>query len=99
MKDNKTKMGLLVAALLALGQAAQAESSKIENLQEEFAPIETLTPEYRAMLHPQIEMLRKTVKIDWNSVAIGINPKGELVLKGNASTRTGTTASPTCWAE
>lgn len=99
MKNNKEKLGLLVAALLTMGQAAQANSSKSEDTQEEFAPFETLAPEYRDLLRPQIELLRKTVKIDWDSVAIGINKKGELILKGKTAAGLENAANPTCWVE
>ncbi len=99
MNDNNSKMGLLVAALLSLSQTTQAESLTVQNSIEEFAPLESLSADYRAMLHPQIEFLRKTIKIDWNSVAIGINPKGELVLKGREASKLEKAASPTCWAE
>ena len=98
MKDNKAKLGLLIAALLTIGQASNAGDQNSENSQEEFAPIEVLTPEHRANLLPQIELLRKTIKIDWNSIAIGINPKGELVLKSKEAAKMGSTANPTCWA-
>lgn len=99
MKDNKVKLGLFVAALLTMAQSAQSTSSRTEDAQEEFAPIETLTPEYRAMLRPQIELLRKTIKIDWNTVAIGINKKGELTLKGREAAGNENAANPTCWAD
>jgi hypothetical protein len=95
MKDNKAKLGLLIAALLTIGQVSNANDKSIE--QDEFAPIEALTPEHRASLLPQIELLRKTIKIDWNSVALGINQNGELVLKGKEAAKLETTANPTCW--
>lgn len=97
MKDNKAKLGLLIAALLSLGQASNANDQNTENGQEDFAPIEALAPEHRESLIPQIELLRKTIKIDWNSVAIGINKKGELVLKGKEAAKIGSVANPTCW--
>lgn len=99
MNDNNSKMGLLVAALLSLSQTAQAENMNLQNSLEEFAPLESLSPDYRAMLHPQIELLRKTIKVDWNTIAIGINPKGDLVLKGKDLSKIEKAASPTCWAE
>lgn len=99
MRENKTKMGLLVAALLAMGQTSQSEPSKFENIQEDFLPIENLILEDRAALHPQIELLRKSVKIDWSSIAIGINHKGDLVLKGKEAADIKGMANPTCWAE
>lgn len=99
MKDNKAKLGLLVAALLTLGQVSNASEQNTENNQDEFAPFETLASEHRAVLIPQIELLRKTVKIDWNSVLIGINRKGELVLKGKIGSKLGPVSNPTCWTE
>lgn len=99
MKDNNTKLGLLIAALLTMGQASNADDSKAESKLELFAPIETLAPEHRAALFPQVDLLRRTVKIDWNSVAIGINQKGELVLKSKEAAKMGSTANPTCWAQ
>lgn len=99
MKDNKAKLGLLVAALLTMGQVSNAGDQNAENNQDEFAPFETLAPEHRASLIPQIELLRKSIKIDWNSVVIGINQKGELVLKGKVASKLGPVSNPTCWTE
>lgn len=99
MKDNKTKIGLLVAALMTMGQATQAEPSKADSAEEDFAPIESLSPEYRIMLSPQIDLLRKAIKIDWKTVDVGINRKGELILKGKQLGKIGEGANPTCWAE
>ncbi len=99
MKDNKSKLSLLVAALLTMGHSAsQAKPGKVE-VENDFASIESLAPEERASLHPQIEMLRRTVDIDWNSVAIGINSSGKLILKGKGAGNTTLMANPTCWAE
>ena len=99
MNDNNKKMGLLVAALLSMGSTAKAESLNLPKSLEDFAPLESLSPDHRALLHPQIDLLRKTIKIDWNSVAIGINSKGELTLIGKEAAAMEKTASPTCWAE
>ena len=99
MSNNKSKLSLLIAALLTMGHSAsQAKPSK-EEFNNDFAPIESLAPEERANLHPQIEMLRRTVEIDWNSVAIGINSNGKLILKGKGAGNTVLMANPTCWAE
>ncbi len=98
MKDNKTKLGFLVAALLSIGQASSANEPSSENAVEEFAPIEALAPEHRSALAPQIKLLRETIKIDWNSVVIGINQHGELTLKGKLEAKLKSTANPTCWA-
>ena len=97
MKDNKANLGLLVAALLTIGQASSANEPSSENAVEAFAPIEALAPEHRSALAPQIKILRETIKIDWNSVAIGINQHGELTLKGKIEAKLKSTANPTCW--
>lgn len=97
MKDNKTKLSLLVATLLTMGYAAQAKFNKGEIAQDGFAPIESLAPEDRTTLMPQIEMLRKDSHIDWNSVSVGINAKGEIVLMERDAADEGP-ANPTSWA-
>lgn len=95
MKNSNTKLGLLVAALLSVGQTSKANRSISGN--EQFTPIERLAPQDRAVLMQQIEILRKTVKIDWDSVVIGINQDGELVLKGKDAAKVTPVSNPTCW--
>lgn len=98
MKDNKQKIAMIVAALVSLGQTVKAQSSDLEKNKiecQDFIPFESLAPEIRVQFQEQIRLLRKTVKIDWSTVTLGLNSKGEIVLQARPM---GTLANPTCYS-
>ncbi len=59
--------------------------------------LENLSPQDRAAVQERIRVLDQQIKIDWNSVIIGINEKGEIVLLPRAGCEP-QAANPSCWA-
>lgn len=92
MKETNQKLGLLVAALISAGQIASADTKT-----EDFIPLEALTPSQRIALEPSIHILDQSFKVDWDSVALGVNHKGELILRER--NRLVGVEQPSCWAQ
>lgn len=92
MKASKPKMAAVVAAaMMSLSHVAKAdEQSKITLLEQ-------LSPQDRAAVEERIRILDQQIKIDWNSVIIGLNEKGEIVLlpRNMCPSRVG---EPSCWS-
>ncbi|MBX3033563.1 MAG: hypothetical protein KF865_06520 [Bdellovibrionaceae bacterium] len=95
MKNAKPKLGALVAAAIMGACAVATADGKAS---ETFIPLESLTPQERIALQPRIELLDKYVKIDWQNVLVGLNEKGELVLRDKNAVEMQRVAEPTCWA-
>lgn len=95
MKNAKPKIGLLVAAaLVGISQAAIAGS----DVQKTFIPLENLTPQERAALEPQLKSLDQSVRIDWESVILGVNEKGELTLRNRNDVKLEMVSEPSCFS-
>lgn len=95
MKNTKPKLGLLVAAaLIGVSHTSQAQTS---TAQEEFVPLEKLSPEARVFYEQQVHELEQNMRIDWESVILGVDGKGILVLKDRRSANLDMVAEPSCW--
>lgn len=95
MRTTKPKLSALVAAaLVGVSQTAVADSQG----PQAFIPIEKLSPQERMTLKPRIESLYHNMNIDWDSIAIGLNEKGELVLRGRSTFEDRDVPEPSCWA-
>lgn len=90
---TKTFNAIVAAALLSSGSAV----ASTVDVQSTFIPFEKLAPSERAVLEERIKALIEYVKIDWKTVEIGVNEKGELVLRGR-DPNAPTAANPSCWA-
>lgn len=98
MKDNKQQIAMIVAALVSLGQSVRAENSNLGSInedQQDFIPFESLQPEVRLQFQEQIQLLRKTVKIDWSNITMGLNSQGQISLKARPTDKL---ANPTCYS-
>ena len=93
MKRKKQKMGLILAA--ALVGASQIASA--ENLKEDFIPLENLPPNQRIVFESQVRLLDQSLKVDWESVVVGVNERGELVLKDRKLVNLAEVSQPTCF--
>lgn len=90
---TKTFNAIVAAALLSSGSAM----ASTVDVQSTFIPIENLVPSERAALEDRIKALLEYVKIDWKTVEIGVNEKGEIVLRGR-DPNSPTAANPSCWS-
>ena len=92
MKASKPKMTAVVAAaMMSLSHVAKAdEQSKITLLEQ-------LSPQDRAAVEERIRILDQQIKIDWNSVIVGLNEKGEIVLIPRHGCGEARIAEPSCW--
>lgn len=96
MKNAKPKLGLLVAAaLMGLGHAAKAQTPIIQN--GKFTPLEQLSTDERARYEQLIRDLERFVRIDWESVVLGVDEKGNLVIRGRNSGELKSVIEPSCW--
>lgn len=96
MKNAKPKLGLLVAAaLLGMGHAAKAQVPIIPN--GKFTPLERLSTDERARYEQLIRDLERVVRIDWESVILGVDENGNLVLRGKNSAGLESVSEPSCW--
>lgn len=101
-KNNKSKLGIMVATFLAMApgismadpvqQQEQGQASK-----STFIPIEELSPELRAQIFERIRIVSTLIKIDWETIVVGVNEKGEVVLKAKSETDLQVLGNPTCW--
>jgi len=101
-KNNKSKLGLMVATILATApgiskadtvqQQEQSQASK-----KTFIPIEELNPELRAHIFEKIRLVSSLIKIDWETIIIGIDENGEVVLKAKSDSDFQVLGNPTCW--
>lgn len=96
MKNEKPKLGILVAAaLLGIGQAAHAQNSALP--EGKFTPLERLSSNERARYEPLIRNLDQAVRIDWESVILGVDENGNLVLRDRKSLELELVSEPSCW--
>jgi len=91
---TKTFNAIVAAALLSSGSAV---ASTVDVQKSTFIPIENLAPSERAALESRIRALLEYVKIDWKTVEVGVNEKGDLVLQGR-DPNAPNAANPSCWA-
>lgn len=94
MKNVKPKIGLLVAA--ALVGLSQTAGAKLTN-PEVFVPLEKLAPQDRALFEDQVRLLEQSVRMDWDSVILGVNKDGELTLKDRKLFDLQKVAAPSTW--
>ncbi len=94
MKDNKKSFGKLVAAAL-VGLSANAVAST--EVSAKFTAYEDLPAEKRIELEPRLELLDQYVKIDWDQSVVGLNEKGELVVRDRQAIQLQDVTQPTCW--
>ena len=97
MKNAKPKLGLMVAAaLLGMGHAAHAQMPIIPK-DGEFTPLERLSTDERARYEQLIRYMERTMRIDWESVTLGVDENGNLVLRGRNSVGLESVSEPSCW--
>lgn len=96
MKNRKPTLSILVAAaLMGLGQVAAAD----EQTPEVFIPLERLSPKERSNFIPQLQELSRRSNIDWEKYILGVNEKGELILRERSTVPSSPVAQPSCWSE
>lgn len=96
MNCKNTKLGFLVAAaLMSMNHAAKAQFSA--KTPKKFVPLEQLSTEERAKYERLINELESLITIDWDSVIIGIDENGKLVLRSRSIDEIKGIANPSCW--
>lgn len=96
MKNRKSELSLIVtAALIGISSTGLAQ----QNSTSLFTPIEQLDPQSRSILVEKIQQIEKVVKIDWQTIVIGIDENGDLILKERKIINRGPVANPSCWAD
>ena len=96
MKDTKPKLSSIVAAaLMGLGSTAFAQGQA--NPDGQFIPLENLSHADRSIYEQHFRNLEQSVRIDWDSVILGVNEKGQMVLKDRKSLQIQMVAEPSCW--
>lgn len=106
-KNNKTKLGAIVATVLSMTSGVSIASTNSDSKPEQqeqikehkFIPLEQLTPEERAKVYEKLRIISSMIEIDWESISVGVNAKGQVVLKGANSNELVPLGNPTCWAE
>lgn len=94
MRIAKSKLGFLVTALLGISQAAQTQ---VPVAPDKFIPLEKLSPEIRALYGKRIFELEQNANINWDTIVVGIDEKGALILKDRHSSNIEIVSSPSCW--
>ena len=89
------KMGLLVAAALMSMSAAKAQES--EKTVGRFIPLEQLPTEERAKYEQLIREIEAFVRIDWESVTLGVAEDGKLIIRSRDSVPMKHLANPSTW--
>lgn len=96
MKKQKSKLSVLVAtALLGIGPVVMANEQGLET----FIPLESLTSQERNSLQSQIRELLEGGNIDWETFILGVNEKGELVLRERSTVPVSPVGQPSCWSD
>lgn len=94
MKSKKLTLNALVtAALIGLGPTAVAQGQSSET----FIPLERLSPQQRSAYQSQLQQLMRRSDIDWEKYVLGINERGELVLRERSAVPNLPVAQPSCW--
>jgi hypothetical protein len=94
MKDNQTILkSLVVSALLGVGHSASADGTA------GFTPLEELAPEQRATYAEQVELLSKSAQIDWDSVVVGVDQEGRMLLRAKTDVNLPEASKPSCWGQ
>ena len=106
MESSKKAFNAIVAAaLLSGGSAANAESDANVNVsvsaaninaKMKFLPLEKLAPIDRIILVDRVKTVLEQVKIDWKTVEVGVNEKGEIVFKSK-DPNSAAAGQPSCW--
>jgi hypothetical protein len=103
-KNNKSKLGIMVAAFLAIAPgiakadpAQQKEQEQYEQGKKNFIPIEELSPELRTQIFEKLRIISTLIKIDWETIIVGVDENGEVVLKAKSDTDLQVLGNPTCW--
>ena len=103
---KKTKLGVLFATLLSLpptasnaskDQAPQDQFEQEQAQKQTFTPLEELDPQLRGQILDKIQIISTFVEIEWDTVIIGINEKGQIVFKEINSIDMTPLRNPTCW--
>jgi hypothetical protein len=68
------KSAAAIIAVLSMSNIALADSAK------QFTPVENLTPEQRQEVYNKISNATQDMEIDWDSIALGMNEKGQPTL-------------------
>lgn len=90
MKSKILATAAVMTALVGLSQFAQADNSQT------FTPIEDFEPEVRQAVADKIKELSKFIRIDWQTVIIGLNEKGEIVIRAKTETEMQVMGSFSC---
>jgi hypothetical protein len=101
-KNNKSKLGIMVATFLAIAPGVSkadqvGQQTQIQESKRTFTPLEELNPELRDQISEKIRIVSTLIKIDWETIIIGIDENGEVVLKAKSATDLQVLGNPTCW--
>ena len=81
MKKRILATTTVLATLVGLGQIARADGGG-----RQFIPIEQLPPETRQQVSSTLLELTKGLKIDWDSVVVGVDENGQICLRAKSET-------------
>lgn len=90
----KNKKSIFAVVLLGMLHAFAANASVQD---EGFTPLEQLSPQARQALAQQVNALMQTAQIDWETVAVGVNDEGKLVIRSKDKVMLQQVSSPSTW--
>lgn len=90
------KMGLLVAAAL-MSMSAVAKAQDNEKEVGRFIPLEQLPTEERAKYEQLIREIEAVIRIDWESVTLGVDEDGKLIIRSREAMPMKHLANPSTW--
>lgn len=75
MKANRTKSAATLAAFLSITPISQGHAAG-----HSFTALEDLLPERRKQVAEQVDEMTKNINIDWDSLVIGVDENGQIVI-------------------
>lgn len=95
MKSNgKAFNAIVTAALLSSGSVLANEG-----VDKTFIPIEKLSSSDRAVVELRVRALLEYIKIDFDSVEVGIGKDGKIILRAKDLARAESEGNPSCWTK
>ena len=80
MKRNILATSAVLAALVGLSQFAEAADGP-----HTFTPIDELPAQTRQEVSASLTDLLKNLSVDWDTVVVGVNENGEIVLRAKTA--------------
>ena len=92
MKNKILATTTVLAAIVGLSHIAKADPGD-----QQFIPAEELAPEIRQQINSEVMQMTKHIHMDWDSIVVGINEKGEISIRSKLEVQLQATGGFSCY--